>query len=401
MKNKVKVLISIAIFSLLVFLQSCSNDYPPSLFDPNEKFNPDPQITSIKPDVAFAGVDTLTITGKNFSAEKDDNAVYFNGEKGTVVSSTTTEIKVIAANVIDDSVKIQIRVKNALKFAEYYPYKLEPIYVEIGGFDDYDDPYGIAVDKDENVYVSLNGQPVQKITPNGDVSDYSKLVRGLATHMRWGPDGGIYYVFGLQYLLKINPGGGGDGLFAVLPGGAFDLDFDADGYIYCGGGGNAIYRVAPDKSVKTVKKYPWIYINSVRVYDGYLYVAGKYTGTDTTQIMNGIWRNKILAGVDSLGATELVLNFDNYYYGSEIMAITFSEDGDMLIGTNQDEGILVLHKNGSLTPLYPGILGPDVYTMVWGNGDFIYVTRKNTDVTKRRVLKINTRKKGAPYFGRQ
>ncbi len=401
MKDKIKVLITIAILALVGFFQGCSNDYPPSLYDPNEKFNPDPQITSIQPDSAFAGVDTLTITGKNFSAKVEDNAVYFNGEKGEVVSSTTTQIKVIAANVISDSVKIQLRVKGALKFAEFYPYKLEPIFIEIGGFDDYDDPFGIAVDKDENVYVALNGQPVQKVTPDGDVSDYSKLIRGLATHMRWAPDGGIYYVFGLQYLLKINPGGGGDGLFAVLPGGAFDLDLDEDGNIYCGGGGNALYRVAPDKTVKTVKEYPEIYINSVRIYDGYVYVAGKYTGTDTTHIMNGIWRNKILAGEDTVGTTELVLDFDKYYFGNQVMAITFSEDGDMLIGTDQEEGILVLHKNGNLSPLYPGILGPDIYTMVWGNGNYVYVTRKNIDVTKRRVLRINTRRKGAPYYGRK
>jgi hypothetical protein len=401
MKDKIKVLITITIFSLIILLQSCTNDYPPSLFNPNEKFNPDPQITAIQPDSAFAGVDTLTITGKNFSTVVEENDVYFNGEKGTVLSSTATSLRVVPANVISDSIKIQVHVKGALKFAEYSPYKLQPIFVEIGGFDDYDDPYGIAVDKDENIYVSLNGQPVQKIARDGSVSDYSKLIRGLATHMRWASDDGIYYVFGLKYLLKIKPGGGGDALFAVLPGGAFDLDLDQDGNVYCGGGGNAIYRVAPNKSVKTVKKYPEIYISAVRIFNGYVYVAGKYTGTDTTHIMNGIWRNEILTGVDSLGATELVLNFDKYFVGNQVMAIAFSQDGEMLIGTDQAEGILVLHKNGSLTPLYPGILGPDIYTIVWGNGNYIYVTRKNTDVSKRRVLKINTREKGAPYYGRK
>ncbi len=401
MNKKVKVFTTLAVFLMAFALQNCSNDYPPSIYDPNEEFKPDPVITAVEPDTAFAGVDTITISGKNFSSVAEENAVYFNGMKGTVVSSTETQIKVIPANIIGDSIKIQLRVQGAVKFAVYEPYVLEPIYVEIGGFDDYDDPFGIAVDKDENVYVSLNGQPVQKITPTGDVSDYSKLIRGLATHMRWAPDGGIYYVFGLQYLLKINPGGGGDGLFAVLPGGAFDLDLDEDGNVYCGGGGNAIYKVAPDKSVKTVKEYKDIYINAVRIYNGYVYVAGRYTGVDTTHIMNGIWRNQILAGEDTLGATELVLNFDDYYLGKEVMSITFTKDGDMYIGTNQEEGILVLHKNGVLAPLYPGILGPDIYTMVWGNGRYIYVTRRNTDASKKRVLRIAVRTEGAPYYGRK
>ena len=401
MKDKIKVLITISIFVLAGFLQSCSNDYPPSIYDPNEKFNPDPQITSIQPDSAFAGVDTLTITGKNFSTNPEDNAVYFNGEKGTVVSCTKEVLKVVPANILGDSIKIQVRVKNALLFAEYYPYKLLPIFVEVGGFDDYDDPFGLAVDKDENLYVSIYQKGIKQVTPDGQTNDYSTMLGDKASHMRWAPDGGIYYVVGLQYILKINPGGGGAGMFAVLPGGANDLDLDADENIYCGGGGNAIYRVKPDKSVKTVKQYPDYYINAVRVYNGYVYVGAKYTGLDTTAVQNGIWRNEILQGVDSLGATELVLDFGTKFPGKQVLSITFSADGDLYIGTDEDEGIWVMKPNGNLYPMYKGVLSPEGYALVWGNGNYLYVTRRNTDAAKKRVIRINARKKGAPYYGRK
>ncbi len=387
-------------FILAIALQNCGNDFPPSIYNPDEKNNPAPVISGIAPDSAFAGVDTLTISGKNFSNNTDEVAVYFNGQKGTVISSSLTSVKVISANVISDSVRVQLRVTGALKFAEYMPYKLEPIFIEIGGFDDFDEPYGLALDKSENLYVSLYGQQVQKIEPDGTVGDYSSLLRDLASHMKWGPDGGIYYVFGLQYLLKINPGGGGDGLYAILPGGAFDLDFDKDKNIYCAGGGNAIYRVDPNKIVTTLKEYPNIYINSIRIYNNYVYVAGKYSGTDTVSVYNGVWRNEIIAGADSLGGTELVLDFGKISPGIEVQSITFSEDGELYLGTTHSEGIFVMHSNGNVTPMYSGILGPDIYTMVWGNGNFIYVTRRNDDPSKKRVLRINARKKGSTYFGR-
>lgn len=393
--------ISIILFMILaIALQSCENNIPPSIYNPDDSYKPDPVITGIVPDSAFAGVDTLVINGNNFSDTPDEIAVYFNGQKGTVISSSINSVKVIPANVIGDSIKIQLRVTGALLFAEFYPYKLEPIFIEMGGFDDYDDPYGLAVDKDENLYVSLYGEQVQKIAADGSVSDYSTLLRDLASHMKWGPDGGIYYVFGLQYLLKINPGGGSDGLYAVLPGGAFDLDFDSDNNIYCGGGGNAIYRVDPNKVVTTLKEYPGIYINSLRVYNDYVYIAGKYTGTDSVSVYNGIWRNKILPGVDSLGTSELVLDFAQIQPGVEVLSITFSEDGELYLGTTHDEGVFVMSPNGNIAPMYKGILGPDIYTMVWGNGNFLYVTRRNDDPAKKRVLRINARKKGAVYYGR-
>jgi hypothetical protein len=72
----------------------------------------------------------------------------------------------------------------------------------------------------------------------------------------------------------------------------------------------------------------------------------------------------------------------------------------MYIGTDATEGIIVVNLDGTYNPLYEGVMEGEAYAMTWGNGDFLYVTRKNVDEDKRRILRINMRKTTAPYFGR-
>jgi hypothetical protein len=399
-KSYLKQLILFSAF--IVIMWGCENDYPDSIYNPNETFKPNPTISNISPDVAFAGVDTITITGQNFSSNSSDVEVYFNGVKGETVSSSADLVKVIPPNVIGDSVKIQLRVVGAIKYAELKPYKLEPITIEYGVFDQFDDAYGIACDLNENIYVSLFGNKlIQKITPDLERHDYVKILRDKTTQMKFGPDGYLYYLFGLKFMLRVLPDGSKDELFAILPGNAYDLDFDENLNIYSGGSGSAIYRTTPDKQSTIVKQYPDTYIHALRVYNGYLYVAGSYSGNDPNHVVEGVWRNQIIAGNDSLGATELVLDFESKMVGKEIRSLAVSEDGNIYLGSTGDEGIYVIKNDGSFGALYPGVLGPDIYAMTWGNGEFIYVTRKSDIDANNRILRINMRKKTAPYYGRR
>ncbi|MDQ7053702.1 MAG: hypothetical protein Q9P14_12720 [candidate division KSB1 bacterium] len=73
----------------------------------------------------------------------------------------------------------------------------------------------------------------------------------------------------------------------------------------------------------------------------------------------------------------------------------------MYVGTNAPEAIFVVHPDGSFEPLYPGVIEPETYAMVWGNGQYLYVNRRNVDATKKKIIRINMLKNGAPYFGRQ
>ena len=79
-------------------------------------------------------------------------------------------------------------------------------------------------------------------------------------------------------------------------------------------------------------------------------------------------------------------------------SITFSKDGEMYIGTNLADPILIM-KNGTLEPLYPGILTPTVGNLVWGEGNYLYATVIDAQGSTR-LIRIDVGKPGAPYFGR-
>jgi hypothetical protein len=396
--------------AFILYFTGCENEYPDSIYNPSASFKPNPVITSIFPELAYAGVDTLEIAGQNFSSNPEEMAIFFNGKKGQVVSSTPTMLRAVPANITGDSIKIQLSVDGALEFASYDSYVLEPIMIQYGSFDQFDAVYGIECDREEDVYASLLGKKIEKINSNLERSIYvTNLLLDKATQILMGPEGEIYYLNGVRFLIKIEPNGGDDNLFVQLPGNAWDLDFDSELKIYAGGSGKAIYKVTPDKAVSTVSPadFPEISIKAVRVFNGYIYFAGKYSGTDANIPVAGVWRNQIIEGSETLGSTEVVFDFDANYPDFEIQSMEISENGELYLGTTAPVGIIVVQPNGSFAPLYPGVLSPDIYAMTWGNREFIYVSKKEfieqDDGTLKElssIARINARKNGAPHFGR-
>lgn len=384
-------------FATLSFL-GCENEYPPSIWNPEFQGKPDPVITSVDPpDVAFAGIGVLTITGQNFSPTPEENHVYFNGVEGTILSASATELQVRAPNVPGDSIMIKLRVDGAILFAEYSPYRLDLAAIDWGGLGKFDDAYGIAVDKEENVYVSLKGKKIIKITTDGEQQPFATTLVDKASNMRFGPDGYLYYGNILQFVFRVAPDGSKDELFARLSGGVFDLDFDQHGNLYAAGGGNKIFRIKSDGSNTIAAEYPSIFIKAVRVFNGYVYVGGKNSSTAE----QAVWRNQIISA-DELGPNELYFDWTQAFgAGADVLSLTFAEDGDMYIGTDAPEGIMVVHPDGSSEPLYPGVLLPETYAMSWGNGQYLYVNRRNSDPDIKGIIRIDMLKKGAPYYGRQ
>ena len=146
------IISGISIFTLV----QCTNEYPDSVYNPDASFKPNPTITEMQPASALAGIDEITILGSNFSTVPDDNYVYFNGEKALVLSSDANSIVVQAPNVAVDSIRVQVSVSGALNFAEFKPYKLMPAILDYGDFDKFDETSGLAMDADENLFVSLD-----------------------------------------------------------------------------------------------------------------------------------------------------------------------------------------------------------------------------------------------------
>ena len=122
---------------------------------------------------------------------------------------------------------------------------------------------------------------------------------------------------------------------------------------------------------------------------------------------DGIYRNQI-QNDGLLSAKELIFDWDNAgtYSSSKVKSITFSETGQLFIGTDNSndsiDPILILSDESTLEPLYPGQLLQPAHHLLWGNDIYMYVNRyKSSNDEIRRVIKVNMLKNGAPYHGRQ
>lgn len=383
---------------VLMILIACERSATPSLYVENEPSKSVPVISTINPPLeSLAGIGQITIVGQNFSTIISENIVFFGSDTAQIISASATELVVESPNLPRDSLQVKIAVDGAFEFSNIAFYTLRSVFEIMGEFGEFDDAFGIAVDSVDNLYVSLQGKKIVKITPQNEQSEYATTLVDKASAMKFGPDGHLYYVNILSFVLRVLPGGGTDELFTTVPGGVFDLDFDQFGNLYAGGSGEAVYRVKSDKSKTVAADYSAVSIRTVRVFNDYLYVGGQ-TGSPIT---HKIWRNQIISA-DSLGPNELYFDWSGEVGGgTEVLAVTFADDGDMYVGTNASDAIYIIHPDKSYEPLYPGIISPFGYALSWGNGEFLFLNRRDNDNgTRKNVLKVLMRKTGAPYYGR-
>ncbi len=379
----------------------CEDEPTPSLFDPNAPQKPNPVITAIEPaDSSLAGVGELTIRGQNFSTIPQENLVYFNAEPAVVVAASEIELRVKTPNIVADSISIRIAVLGAPLFTPTVRYKLKPAAVI---FSDLKSPgqntvraFGIDIDRDGNIYVSTELNTIKKVAPDGKLTvlkSNATFVR--ANALKVGPNNILYatnVVARLRRISTIAPDGT-ESVFASFPGNPQDLDFDANGNIWVTVDSD-IYLVKPDKTTARADTYPAT-LATLRVYNGYLYVAGKNASTGEAKI----WRSQIQG--EALGAKEVVLDVATatWLAGGDILCLTFSADGDMYLGTNHRDGTFVLRPDGSHEVLYPGLVAPTVYALSWGEGNLLFAVQQLSNTSN--LIKIDAGKRGAPYYGRR
>ncbi|MBI3765498.1 MAG: IPT/TIG domain-containing protein, partial [Ignavibacteriales bacterium] len=161
---------------LVLFLGSCKVEEPPVVYNPNDQGGGSPEITGVTPpNVAYAGVTEVKLTGKNFSSVDTLNSVYFDNKKANVLAASSTELTVLAPDLISDSAVIRVAVAGAFAIATYGPYKLAPVTTEYGGFFGLDEVYSIAMDSSENLYAQLkDSAKVFKVTPTGNKTLYGR-----------------------------------------------------------------------------------------------------------------------------------------------------------------------------------------------------------------------------------
>ena len=419
MKNKFynsTLVVSLISALFLIIFSGCSDKGDPSLY-PGTPTAPNPAtapvIISINPAApALAGVSQLTITGKNFSTNPSEDLVYFNGVQVPVSNATATQLTFTAPNIASDSISIMTAVLNSSLFSNRINYSLVAVAKDIYPSNStFIVPYTLASDNSGNIYTSLtisnSGAGVKEIAHDSVVTDYaSKGSETFWSSMRFGPGGVLYTARNLYAIFKIPAGGGAPSTYVVLPSSSIkisQLEFDASNNLWAGGNNTSIYRIDQDKSIHT---FPFTAnITAMRIYnDGgtnYLYVA-------TTQNSDVSIQRFPIDSNDSLGAPQQYYDFTaNYGVGASITALEFSADGDMYLGTNLPQAIIVVHSDKSSSPLYPGILQQTgAVSMVWGSGNYLYYVRAQTFdanaavVIPETIVRLNIQKPGAIYYGR-
>ncbi len=393
-----KLIIFLCLLLPLLWLVSCENDYPDSLFDPEAPKGDTPVIDSITPaEGALAGVGKVTINGKNFSETLENNFVFFNAERAINVEASKNKLVVIAPNLFGDSIKVKIAIHKVELYSDTKFYKLIPAVNEVGKLADGDEGWGLAVDATDNVFVSVSGKIIRKIAVDGKTTAYKENLTFLkANNMKMGPDNTLYCTVAAGRVRKIatlDPQGV-EGTFVSLTGNPGDLDFDENKNIWVTVLGD-IYLVKSDKTAKKILSLP-VTLTSLRVYNGYVYVTGGDPGVGEAKI----WRAKING--ENLDTPEVVLDLTTatWLEGATVNCLTFSADGEMVLGTNHENGIFIYHESdGSASPLYPGLIAPSIYAMTWNETHYLYATQQLADGAK--VLVIDMAKAGAPYYGRK
>ncbi len=394
-------------FLSLIFFNSCENlNYPDDIWNEDDIGNQKPFISSVIPvEGAFAGIDTLTIYGGNFSKVASDNIVYFNESIGSIISSSDEIIEVVGPNLVSDSITIRIAVQGALEFGNYNNlYKLYPAVENYGPFDQFTDIFSLDLDGEENLIVSLDGAPNAEfwmVDTDQDSSVWSgSLSKG--SGMKLGPDESIYFVNYQRFLYKDEQGTEKENseIFKRLNGNATDLDFDSYGNLYVGGNGSLIDVVdiqdndGLSSGVTQVVDLDSLDIVAMKVFTDFLYIL-----TNNNSFDQAIYRMEILNSEGSLGEIELVFDW-SAYSNNQFSALCFTLDhqGNIFIGSDSELCPITVVENGSARTLYPSILSPPINYMSWGNSNYLYVINRMSDVN--RVQRIDTRSQGADYYGR-
>jgi hypothetical protein len=402
--------------SIVGLFAGCENDTTPSLFDPEAVSRPDPVISSVTPPDTFAVAGVVTIAGSNFSAVKEENLVFFDDELGAVLEASPGRLKVQTPNLVKDGVALKIAAYKASKFSNIINYNLGAAVAPPYNFTPVEVPWSIACDA-QNVYasmvVSAVGIGVQKFAADGARTDYSPKPSGTPTRyngMKFGPNGFLYGVTFERRILQIPAGGGNPVNWVVLPNTSVrlnDLDFDRQHNLWTAGSLD-LHRIRLDN--KNVKSFPFAgTVRSVRVFNDAVYLAGRRDDAEK------IWRVPILSA-DEVGPEEEYFDFSAKYTGT-VLAITFAADGDLYIGTDAPESIVLVHPDKSSEALYDGLFPTPALAFVrvslfptpalsfaWDTGNFLYVTQQaNPNANPKipqTILKVNMQKKGAPYYGR-
>jgi hypothetical protein len=406
----IRLSVLIVFVGVALHIYGCQSEPTSSLYQYNQQYLPNPIVDSLSPSSALAGIDTITIYGKNFSAVADPNheIVYFNSSPAQIFSGDANTIKVKAPALQGDSIAVRVTVNGALLYSPTFNYKLIAAIAPYGNLVTATDTT-IAVSlcvgplPDNALYLEITStadidRGIVKVTASGTTT-YGTATTGVKhwNSIVFGQGGYLYCARDFRAIYRYAAGGGS---LLQTPWTASSsttthytyMDFDPNQNLWVGGNNQSIYRIMPNASSKA---YPFVgNVRSVRYFNGYLYFAAN-VGTAPTQVFRAPIVN------DTLGSPEVYFDLSSEPSGgNNIYAITFSADGDMYAGTDSSDYLIVVHPNGIVDKPYSlfvtsKILKSPCRSFAW-IGENLYTTTIDGE-----LLQIVVRKQGAPYYGIQ
>ena len=389
------------IITLTVILYSCNQDAAPSLYVVEPKGST-PAISGVLPaNEALAGVTEVTINGSNFSRLKEDNLVFFGTVQATVLQASATKLVVKAPMLIKNNLDLKISVQGVENFSNVVKYNLlEAVGVYYVFAKGVDDPMTVAVDNSENVYVYLKDRGIRKISAAGVLTNFSpRGSESFYIDMKVGPNNELFATRPATRAIFRNIEGAPSAIFQVFPTGMniASLDFDKNKNIWAAGSGNRLFSVTYPGKDTTGFAIDYT-VSSVRVYNDYLYLAGKDSSEEA------IYRYKINSN-KLLGAKEKYFDIGAKYGLNKIQvnAITFAENSDLIIGTDMTDAFVLVNSNGVSSIFYPGVINPIVKSLSWGTKKNLFYIREFIDAgsTIHTLVRVDMQKLSAPYYGRQ
>jgi hypothetical protein len=420
MKRLWFIIVCPLIISSATTIMGCKYDVANPLWEEPPASTTVATITAISPTEASAGVNYITITGTNFGGVVDTtlihsvltgedttivyNGVYFNDVSVEILDASPTSVKVRRPNLVSDSCTVKVVPGRALVAARTGPYKIAQVIQTYGSFLENAELSVVAVDNSENLYaVYASSRTIYKVTPTG-VKTIVGAASRVPTDARIGPGGKLYLTENNRAIDVVDVDAGTVERWIQLPSGRVVKfgDFDANGYFYTAGTRSQLAVVTPDLSVIQTGLYATDDVQSVRVYNGDVYLAVKAAAGVTPSL--AVWKHSLdsVAINGHLGSAQLVLNLDETPFTSRtIKAFTFSSNGVMYIATDSPDPILVFDPTSSQVDyFYKGIVPPYCKHFYWGKGNYLYLISGNASPEQEwNVYRLDLGTTGAPYYG--
>lgn len=389
-----KSVITLLFIAIAVGGFSCKDGF--SVYDPEfESSAPLPVISNISPAGGYlAGVDSVIVTGTNFSADSDSLIIDFGGSPGTLLSVSKTELVVRPGIRHGEDMDVRVALRGQEFFSDPYDYTLfQPFGIYPGLTVDDAPSTPVAVDADNNVYAIIttnNETRYRKISPDGTIEVDAVLApdEGGPTNstMRFnnyssllvGPGGELFMAQqSIRAIFRKTFGDGArEGVWTASSSSNFkirDMVFDNNGFLWVvGRDSDQIHRFNTTTRAET--QFPFEgNLSAVAFYSNAneLYVGGVI---DSTQ---SIWKFSI-DGSGNIGSGELYFDFGNYYPGI-VSSMVLASNGELLVATGPEipnvekPSIVRVFPDGRHQQLHNEMITDGAYSITWRDDKFAVV----------------------------